>query len=256
MARASRPGTQSVTPAKRAAAPTPPKQQWQYGPQAINDPYESFTNRPRQTFSEWAGRNVPNSQAQAAALGRMYGQSAAWQQRPQQRGQNLIVQPAYNPNMTANPMGSNAVFRQSLTRKATQPQGPIPLPGQQQPARAQYAPNQPQYQYGVAQQNQFYRQPGRQAFQVIPGAPQWLQNQVGQQQMGWGSGNTDLLSKAESDWWMWTNYDAKGEPYTPPNPDPGGGGYDGYGYGYGGGGGGGGYSKTPEWYERMINWKY
>lgn len=131
---------------------------------------------------------------------------------------------------------------------------------QQQAARnAQLAamPNPRQYQYGYAPTVQ----PQRKTFQVIPGAPQWLQNQVGQQQMGWGAGswNADLWQEGQDA--MMANYYAKGEPYTPPAPDPGnppGGGWDGYGgYGGWGGGGGGGYKEpNPEWYERMINWKY
>lgn len=257
--------------AGRIAAPTPPNRQLpdrqrQIG-QGMANPYA------RQNYNAQLAQDQANTRRILAQIpGAIFGQpaqgswmgaasnAAAMQGRYPTTGFSPL-----NPQMSQYGPGNtgynrNLILNNQLRAGTMTPYGPQPAQrgsfGQQQyqvgpqaPASPPRAPNAPQYQYGYppTQQPQ-----GRRAFQVIPGAPQWLQDQVGQQQMGWGSGNTDMTSRDIAYNWQMANYYAKGDNYTPPTPDPV---YDyGSGWGYGGGGGGGYGDRPAEWYERMINW--
>lgn len=265
MARASNP-TAKKAPAKRAAAPQPARQQ---GIQNVNRYDRAMTEKRTQQANTRRVLGIRDAQSPAASAGPP-AYSAYY--RAGQQGQNVTLgRVGFNPNMTragTQTAGRNQQYlMQNSIRQASIPAGPQTPYGYAPPRQTQQQYGQygsgpvQQWQYGPQQTQarayapQSYNKPIK-PFQVIPGAPQWLQDQVGQQQMGWGSGSMDPGSRQEVYDYQMANYYAKGEPYVEP-PSNGGGYADWGGGGWGGGGGGGGYTERPaEWYERMLSWKY
>lgn len=265
MARAANPNAGRAPANRRASAP----------PNSYTPPYrENIQNTQQQPNRGRAGMTqqpLTSQQLQQAGTRGAFGQQAYQRSNPTTlqdvgRGFNQIVNnmvTGYQAAAQRSQAANQNLYRNNLSAEAQRRYGvTMQTPGMGDVQRVSQI-NAPAPSFGLNYNQQRKYNP------YVQWAPD---NRAAQKYLGYGSPSYGLTTRNPAEDRMYGGaigdgyedytpamaYAKPPKAYTPPAQDYADYGYGrGYGWGGGGGGGGGGYTeRAPEWYEKMLSWKF